>query len=438
MFDHRTAFADRRIDLEALPHNLAIETVLGCNIRCRMCPVTYARETMTQRELGIIDVTLVEEVLRQISDRPRNVLFSCLGEPLIHPELPRLVRMAKEQGHRTSLITNAVLLDKAMAKALIDAGIDGVQVSMDRYHREACESLPPGISYETVVDNALRFADLAGKADRAITVDINHIVSPDSPDGPADVFEVLGKHVNTIRYNQLTNFWGHFDLPPDCARGDAVDSDLLFKKHPCIFLWESLCISVEGYAMLCANDFNRQSALPNVTDKPITEIWTGEVREERKRQLEGVFTGPCRSCTRWEVRYRAPVDHRFHGFRRFPGSRLLNWFVRPHGFMDHPVQDQAIRGPLDVMGWALADAGKRVKRVDVILDACVSKQADYGLMRPDVTAAYPDRDGRWFAGFLCRFDSAAFSPGTHTVEAIVTDDAGRKASIGRVDFRIVH
>lgn len=53
------------------------------------------------------------------------------GEPLDHPDIVAVVRHAKSCGMKTSLSTNGFLLTAQLAGALKDAGLDGLQLSVD-------------------------------------------------------------------------------------------------------------------------------------------------------------------------------------------------------------------------------------------------------------------------------------------------------------------
>ena len=55
------------------------------------------------------------------------------GEPLMHPDVVELVRYAKDLGFlKVSMSTNAFLLTKPMLADLADAGLDSLQISIDR------------------------------------------------------------------------------------------------------------------------------------------------------------------------------------------------------------------------------------------------------------------------------------------------------------------
>jgi cyclic pyranopterin phosphate synthase len=74
------------------------------------------------------------------------------GEPLVRPEVDRLVAMLKAiQGVKTvTLTTNGVLL-KDRIKGLKDAGLDGVNVSLDTVDRESFQLITGRDRLETVL-----------------------------------------------------------------------------------------------------------------------------------------------------------------------------------------------------------------------------------------------------------------------------------------------
>jgi MoaA/NifB/PqqE/SkfB family radical SAM enzyme len=54
------------------------------------------------------------------------------GEPLMHPDIVEIVRRAKKLGLLTSLTTNGFLLTKKLVQDLEDAGLEVMQISVDR------------------------------------------------------------------------------------------------------------------------------------------------------------------------------------------------------------------------------------------------------------------------------------------------------------------
>lgn len=85
-----------------------------------------------------------EEVLRLLGELARlgaEGVYFFGGEPLLVPALARYVRRAKEVGLSTALDTNGLLLDEERARALKDAGLDVVRVSIDSPEAEEHDRL---------------------------------------------------------------------------------------------------------------------------------------------------------------------------------------------------------------------------------------------------------------------------------------------------------
>ena len=89
----------------------------------------------------------------------------------------------------------------------------------------------------------------------------------------------------------------------------------------------------------------------------------------------------------------------------------------PSGAVDAPAEGGAVVGSATVSGWALdegAATGTGVDRVQVYLDGVYRGDAEYGLTRPDIGAAY----GARFApsGYRYVLDMTGAAPGSHTIE----------------------
>src|ERR1700734_3150344 len=95
-----------------------------CNLACTYCneyddfskPV--AVETMTER-------------LDQLARLGTNIVTFSGGEPLLHPELDRLIAHVRSRGMLAGMITNGYLLTPQRVNQLNDAGLDHMQISID-------------------------------------------------------------------------------------------------------------------------------------------------------------------------------------------------------------------------------------------------------------------------------------------------------------------
>ena len=114
---------------------LRISITDRCNLRCRYC---MPEEGVTWFEHS--QILTYEEIIRlcrifyELGIRKVKVTG---GEPLVRKGVPWLIRALKESCHmeQVTLTTNGVLL-KEQIGGLVEAGLDGVNISLDTLNRE--------------------------------------------------------------------------------------------------------------------------------------------------------------------------------------------------------------------------------------------------------------------------------------------------------------
>lgn len=124
----------------AHPFTVYIEVTRYCNLRCFYCLIsTQDEEGGAMAQLGLkvkhMDFerfpTLVEN-LRQFPKGIKRVVFSGLGEPLMNPNLPAMIRQVAEAGiaDRIEVITNGLLITRKKADDLIASGLTNINISI--------------------------------------------------------------------------------------------------------------------------------------------------------------------------------------------------------------------------------------------------------------------------------------------------------------------
>ena len=121
-----------------------------CNFKCIYCAHTLDRTEMKAQydfepqSMSMETYSLVIEQLLQFPKPLKLLSLTGHGEPLMNPNLPDMVRLAKDSGvaQRIEIISNASLLTHEVADALINAGLDGLRVSLQgmnaKKYREVC------------------------------------------------------------------------------------------------------------------------------------------------------------------------------------------------------------------------------------------------------------------------------------------------------------
>src|SRR3954466_8533279 len=96
-----------------------------CNLDC-----AYCTEYDNSRPHPSIDD--LKKWVRKIRELGTMRIALVGGEPLVHPDIVELVRYCRELGFATSLTTNGFLLTRKLLAQLEDAGLQVMQISVDR------------------------------------------------------------------------------------------------------------------------------------------------------------------------------------------------------------------------------------------------------------------------------------------------------------------
>ena len=117
------------------PVCLYLETTNRCNLLCTTCPRTY-EELEPPADMSW---ELFTRIVDQIPDLQRAVLHG-VGEPMLVKNLPTMVRYLKDRGAYVLFNTNGTVLNEKNGRALIDAGLDELRVSLDAANAEVLPS----------------------------------------------------------------------------------------------------------------------------------------------------------------------------------------------------------------------------------------------------------------------------------------------------------
>lgn len=139
---------------------LYIEPTSACNLHCSMC----FRHNWFDETVGSMSAAVVREVLELPTLLPslESVMFSGMGEPLLHPALSTMIRAFAAQGIKTELLTNGTLLTAEKSAELLDSGLSGLWMSVDGFNRESYEKVHIGSQFDLISEHLATFDSLRG------------------------------------------------------------------------------------------------------------------------------------------------------------------------------------------------------------------------------------------------------------------------------------
>ncbi len=281
-------------DLLQFPRYFEIETVNACNARCPMCTI----DDWDRRD-GLMSDELFYKITQEITLHPEVLRVHLYrdGEPLLDKKMPDRISMMKRAGVKeVGISTNVALLDEVKSKALLEAGLDSIILSIDSLQPEIYEKIRLRLKCEEVIYNAHNFILMrnAGKYPTKIWVRmIRQELNRDEWPEYEKYWRGFVRSTDRVDYRELHN-WG------SQLRGanEAHDS------KPCVALFSLMCIFANGDVPMCNVDYNLKHPLGNVNLQSIASLWRSKTQHERQ---EVHLTGRrgeiemCKTCDVWAI-----------------------------------------------------------------------------------------------------------------------------------------
>src|SRR6476659_7988883 len=279
----RLLLATGRDRAPRMPEIVQIESTNICNAKCVFCP----RDDMHRRQ-GIMSVELFRKIVDECAALGiTHVRMHNYGEAFIDRKLVEKVRYAKQKGIKeVGMISNGSLITEPVARGMIDAGLDAINISVDAAGKEVFESTRLGLKYDKVIANIerlLRLRTESGK--RRPKLILSFVRQNNSADEQAFI-EHWRSIADKIPVTDLHNWAGTLN----------TESDVNF---PCYRPWLTFTVLWDGRVSLCCADFDGKTILGDLNTQTIEQIWNAEpYRAARRLHLASGGPDVCRACDR--------------------------------------------------------------------------------------------------------------------------------------------
>jgi len=298
-----------------VPRRIIVEPTNRCNLACVYC----GNRRMT-RPPSFLDLHVYERLLDEMRELgvPRLTLHAN-GEPTLHPRIGRMLELAVEREQCVVMSTNGTTLTEELARTIVRASPDLINVSVDSADPEVLEVLRPGLDLGRLVENLRRF--------RRIRDDLGAV--RESPWGRIRLpvisltcvltryltraaerryFDLFGELADDLDFHPANNHGGYVREDPTTRRHwlpsplrDAIYGRL---RTPCTYPWDTLNLLSDGTVSACRFDFDARMGLGRYPERSLLELWNGEaLRELRRAHMTLDLRGheQCRACS--AVRY---------------------------------------------------------------------------------------------------------------------------------------
>lgn len=239
----------------------------NCNRDCSFCPVSDT--TFYKKTKDAIDLKLYQKIMRDLAsiDYSGKILYSAFCEPLLHKGIEKLISLTKDilPKSRIEIVTNGDLLNKKKLKALFDAGLDTVSISMyDGAHQK---------EYFSSIKDSLKLSDEQVVLRRRYFDGENYGITISNRAGLVDSNQYRDKNEQKV-----------VDLP---------------LEENCYYPFYMTLVDYNGDMLLCPHEWRKSTVIGNLANDHIWDLWSKSQKLESIRKMlsnnNRNFT-PCASC----------------------------------------------------------------------------------------------------------------------------------------------
>ena len=269
------------------PLYVTLETGNKCNLRCPMCPQSTRPQGFPE---GNMPLKKFEELLRRVN---RFSPIACLtlhlsGEPLLHPDLPRMLELSEQILHRRAgFASNGLGLTAALAERILDSGLGWITFDFCADAKVFEHNRYPA-KWDRTYRNITGFLEAIEKRKTQVTVMIKNVDWRQDHGESLEALKSLFRGLPVSRFEQysLHNWCAGFAKDAVSRLNHEFPAE--GKYSPCSHLWFSLVIAYDGRVHLCCRDTEGDHIVGDTAHEELDEIWNGrELQRLRRLHAQG-------------------------------------------------------------------------------------------------------------------------------------------------------
>lgn len=277
-------------ELDDYPPYLQIEPSSICNYRCVFC--FNSDNTFTRRSsgfMGYMSFDLFQRIIDEVCGKIEFISLASRGEPLMCPDIEKMLAYTRGKFLNLKLNTNASFLDESKCHAILQGGVKTLVFSADASSEPLYSQLRVGGQLDKVLTNIERFQKI-----RATQYSNANIIT-----------RVSGvKRSDRQDLDSMQKFWGgladqvafvHYNPWEDSYHRPVNDL-----SDRCTDLWRRMFVWWDGKVNPCDVDYKSTISMGNFSGDGLGKIW----RSAEYEALRGIHINngrqtkePCRRCS---------------------------------------------------------------------------------------------------------------------------------------------
>ena len=261
-----------------------VEITNICNLNCEFCPVD-------NRKKEYIAVEDFEYILSQIKDYTDLIALHVKGEPLIHPELERILNSCEKFGLKVNITTNGTRINELKEVLVKSKAVRQINVSVHSINENEFFLEDDRDNYLEDVLEASNF--ILNNSDIIISYRLWNIDSLERNDVNDKIFEHFSKEYDRPNLKEETRQNMFVKLSENCFlnqdfefKWPDINDDVRGLIGKCWGLKKQIAILVSGDVVPCCLDQNAVISLGNIFDEPLEKILNSELATNIKNGFD--------------------------------------------------------------------------------------------------------------------------------------------------------
>ena len=297
----------------AAPFILSLELGNECNANCLFCrdakgvihDINHVDPLPGGITKGAMPYAMAVDIIGQIKEDVLIVVLYTNGEPLLYPDLAKLISFCSAHRVMSMIATNGLLLNSKNIGEILNASIDFIKIQLSGFSQDIYSVQVRHGDVERVKQNIRALVERRNATKSNTLIMIDYIL---------------------YTYNQhqlplIKNFCHELGVPLNVRSGNpkgglegkepAQSSAELPLKISCDWLWKGMQVNFNGHVLPCCDGVIFSGMTPydifKVDRSDIREIWNGVAAQEMRHILatQGRGCVPlCAQCYRTGVAFK--------------------------------------------------------------------------------------------------------------------------------------
>ncbi len=288
-------------NLPIFPRCIDIELTNFCNFNCLMCPTGTGSH---QRKKGMMSDAIYYKIIDEIRGYKTPLRFIRWGEPTLHHNLIKYLRLAKENNILIHINTNGKLLDRKMMLQLIDIPLDSIKFSFQGVDNKSYREMRNIDYYFTLLKKIKALYELRG-SNLYPFIHIATTITYETRDQVKAFKDEVAKFTDLVTVGRT--ILEHIDTSMTKLSEQEKETlnllkqkESIIKKYTeCPEIFDKLSIDWDGSVTACCGDYDNKMVVGNILKNSLVELWTSDKMNFYRQMLAEMRHDEldlCRTC----------------------------------------------------------------------------------------------------------------------------------------------